>query len=256
MEKEEKNNSLELEIEKVSKKFLEQSEEKEIYVVSHFDTDGITSATIMIRTLKKLDKKFSVKIIKRLEKDFIDQLPRDKLILFLDLASGSLNHLEESNLENIFIIDHHEISQEIPENINMLNSELNGKQKISSSALTYLFCKDMVPETTRLAKLAVLGMIGDCMEKNLDKINNDILNDGEIKRKRGLLIYPSTRPLNKTLEYCSDPYIPEVTGNMEGVIELLREIGLNPENGKYKSLMEPKYEPLFNKWHGKDLKWP
>ena len=244
MEKEAKNNNLELEISKVCKAFLETSEEKEIYLISHFDTDGITSATIMIQTLKKLDKRFSVKIIKRLEEKFINQLPQDKLILFLDLASGSLNHLEKSDLKNIFIIDHHEVAQEIPKNVHIINPELNGKEKISSSCLTYLFCKEMVPEIKRLAKLAVLGMIGDSMEKNLDKINNDILNDGEIQRKRGLLIYPSTRPLNRTLEYCSDPYIPEVTGNMEGVLELLREIGLNPENGKYKSLIELNEEEM------------
>jgi RecJ-like exonuclease len=81
-------------------------------------------------------------------------------------------------------------------------------------------------------------MIGDSMEKSIDKLNNLIINDGEVKRKRGLLIYPSTRPLNRTLEYCSDPYIPGITGNAAGVIELLREIGLSPSTGKYKSLIE------------------
>jgi single-stranded-DNA-specific exonuclease len=235
MEKEAQNNNLELEIAKVSEKFLKESEEKEIYVVSHFDTDGITSATIMIQTLKKLDKRFSVKIVKRLEKEFIEKLPENKLILFLDLASGSLDHLKK--LENIFIIDHHEITQEIPKNINIINSELTN-QKLSGSCLTYLFCKQLAPEILGLAKLAILGMIGDCMEKDLDKVKDSILKEGEVKRKRGLLIYPSTRPLNRTLEYSSDPYIPEVTGNMEGVLELLREVGLNPKDGKYKSLIE------------------
>ncbi|MCK4552987.1 DHH family phosphoesterase, partial [Candidatus Pacearchaeota archaeon] len=69
-------------------------------------------------------------------------------------------------------------------------------------------------------------------------LNNNILEDGEIKRKRGLLIYPSTRPLNRTLEFCSNPFIPGVTGNVKGVLELLREIGLNPISGKYKNLIE------------------
>ena len=244
MEKEVKNNNLEFEIQKVAEKFIEKSNEKEIYVVSHFDTDGITSATIMIQTLKKLDKRFSVKIIKRLEKKFIDELPRDKLILFLDLASGSLHHIEQSKLENIFIIDHHEISYEVPKNIHIINPELSNKQKISSSGLTYLFCKQIDSKNKEFAKLAVLGMIGDSMEKSIDKLNNGILNDGEVKRKRGLLIYPSTRPLNRTLEYCSDPYIPGVTGNMEGALELIREIGLISENGKYKSLIELNEEEM------------
>jgi len=231
-------NSLKENIELTAKKFLEESKDKKIQIISHFDTDGITSATIMIKTLKKLDKEFSVKIIKNLEEQFIYDLPKNKLTLFLDLASGSLNHLSKSELKDIFIIDHHEIIQEIPENVNIINPELYSKQKISSSGLTYLFCKEIDFKNKQLAKLAVLGMVGDMLEKEIDKINNNILNDGEVKRKRGPLIYPSTRPLNKVLEYCSNPYIPEVTGNAKGVLELLRESGLKTTGKGYPNLIE------------------
>jgi len=229
---------LESQIEVVADKFAEAIATKEIFVISHFDTDGITSATILIQTLKKLDKRFSVKIVKRLEEETILNLPKDKVIIFLDLASGSLDYISKLNLKDIFIIDHHEIFQAVPEGINIVNPELNGKEKLSSSSLVYLFCKCLDREDKELAKLAILGMIGDCMEKSIDKLNNLIINDGEVKKKRGLLIYPSTRPLNRTLEYCSDPYIPDITGNPQGVIELLRDVGLAPANGKYKSLIE------------------
>ncbi|MCX6747061.1 MAG: DHH family phosphoesterase [Candidatus Pacearchaeota archaeon] len=231
--------SLTSQIESIAEKFIEKIKDKDVLIISHFDTDGITSATIMVQTLKKMDKKFSLKIVRRLEKETIDTLPRDKIILFLDLASGSLNHFSTMEIENIFIIDHHEVFQTIPEGINILNPQLNDKEEISSSSLTYLFCKQLNQENKELAKLAILGMIGDSMEKSIDKLNNVIINDGEVKRKRGLLIYPSTRPINRTLEFCSDPYIPEITGNTKGVLELLREIGLSPiNNGKYKSLIE------------------
>jgi RecJ-like exonuclease len=89
-------------------------------------------------------------------------------------------------------------------------------------------------------------MIGDQLEKEIDKLNFGILGDGEIQRKRGLLIYPSTRPLNRVLEYSSDPFIPGVTGKPEGVIELLREAGLFPEGGKYKSLIELNEKEMEN----------
>jgi single-stranded-DNA-specific exonuclease len=191
-----------------------------------------------VQTLKKLDKRFSLKIIKRLEEETILTLPKDKVVIFLDLASGSLNHLSQFDLKNIFIIDHHEIFQSIPPELNIINPQLNGKEEISSSSLVYLFCKQLNEENKELAKLAILGMIGDSMEKSIDKLNNLIINDGEVKRKRGLLIYPSTRPLNRTLEYCSDPYIPGITGNPSGVTELLREVGLASSTGKYKSLIE------------------
>jgi len=236
-------NSLDKQIKLVAEKFLEDSRDKEIQVISHFDTDGIASAAIITQTLKKLDKRFSVKIVKSLEEQFISKIPKDKIILFLDLASGSLQHIKK-NLESVYIIDHHEIVQEIPENINIINPELHDKQKISASSLVYLFCNQLGKKNKSLAKLAVLGMVGDLLEKEIDKLNNNILEDGEIKRKRGLLIYPSTRPLNRTLEFCSNPFIPGVTGNIKGVLELLREIGLNPIKGKYKNLVELNAEEM------------
>jgi RecJ-like exonuclease len=192
----------------------------------------------MIQTLKRLDKRFSVKILKRLEDDEISTFPKDKIILFLDLASGSLKKISENNFESVFIIDHHEIAEKIPDSINIINPQLNEKEELSSSSLVYLFCKEICDNVKDLAKLAILGMIGDSIEKNIDKLNHVIIQDGEVKKKRGLLIYPSTRPLNRVLEYCSDPYIPGITGDTLGVIELLREIGINSQNGKYKSLIE------------------
>ncbi|MBU4069366.1 MAG: DHH family phosphoesterase [Nanoarchaeota archaeon] len=241
---EKRQQSLEFEITSIVEKFLKAIEEKEIQVISHFDTDGITSATIMIQTLQELDKKFSVKIVKSLDKELIENLSKDKITIFLDLASNSLNHIKDAQLSNTFIIDHHEISQEIPENINIINPELNGNQKLSGSCLTYLFCKKINSKNKKFAKLAILGMIGDMLEKEIDTLNNGILDDGEIQRKRGILIYPSTRPLNRTLEFCSNPYIPEVTGNIKGVLELLRETGLGPVNKKYKSLLELNEEEM------------
>jgi len=229
---------LEKEVKTTVEKFLKATEEKEILIISHFDTDGITSATIMTQTLKKLDKTFSLKILKNLEDKFIEHLPKNKVILFLDLASGSLEKISEQKIKDVFILDHHEIDSEIPESINIINPHLNENEIISSSGITYLFCKEINNENKEFAKLAVLGMIGDQMEKNIDKLNDGILNDSEVKRKRGLLIYPSTRPLNRTLEFCSKPYIPGVTGNTKGVLELLREIGMVPKGGKYKSLIE------------------
>ena len=35
-------------------------------------------------------------------------------------------------------------------------------------------------------------MIGDCLEKEIDSLNNGILEESGVQRKRGLLIYPST----------------------------------------------------------------
>ena len=229
-------NSLELKIKEVASIFLEKSKNKEIQIVSHFDTDGITSAAIIVQTLKELDIKFNLKIVKSLDQDLIKNLKKNKITIFLDLASGSMDYLKNSGLEEVFIIDHHEIVQEIPENVIIINPHLHEKQKISSSGLTYLFSKEIDPKNKKFAKLAVIGMVGDKLEKEIEKF--EILEDSEVKRKKGLLVYPATRPLNRVLEFSSNPYIPGVTGDIKGVIELLREANLNPIKGKYKSLLE------------------
>jgi len=236
--------SLEEQIKFVKDKFLEKTKEREIQVISHFDTDGISSATIMVKALKRLDKKFSLRVIKSLEEPFIQGLSKNKITLFLDLASNSLSQIKKTGLKDVFIIDHHEITQEIPENIEIINPQLHNKQRISSSSLVYLFCKEIDKKNLDLAKLAILGMVGDILEKEIDKLNNHILEDGEIKIKKGLLLYPSTRPINKTLEYSSHPYIPGVTGNPEGVLEILKETNLFQKNSKYKSLIELDQEEM------------
>ncbi len=237
-------NSLEEQIKDIAKKFLEKSLEKEIQVVSHFDTDGISSAAIMVQALKKLDKKFNLKIVKSLEEQTIYDLKKSKITFFLDLASGSLKHIEESNLKEVFIIDHHELISKVPDKVEIINPQLHSKEKLSSSSLTYLFCKELDEGNKEFAKLAVLGMVGDIMEKEIDKFNSHIIEDGNVKRKRGLLIYPSTRPLNRTLEFSSSPYIPGITGNTQGVIELLRETGLSPKDSKYKSIIDLNKEEM------------
>ncbi|MEK6926392.1 MAG: DHH family phosphoesterase [Nanoarchaeota archaeon] len=230
--------SLEKQICHLAKKFLQKAENNEIQIISHFDTDGVSSAAIMTKTLKLLDKKFTLIITKSLEEKIIKTIPKNKLTLFLDLASNSLGHIQNAGLKEVFIIDHHQISQKIPDEIEIINPELHKSQKISSSGLVYLFCKELCSKAKDFAKLAVLGMVGDLLEKEIDKMNNGILEDGEIKRKRGLLIYPSTRPLNRVLEYSSSPFIPGITGNAKGVLELLRDINLTPKSGKYKSIID------------------
>ena len=57
-------NNLEVKIKYTVKNFLDEIKDKNLQIISHFDTDGITSASIMIQTLKKMDQKFSIKIVK------------------------------------------------------------------------------------------------------------------------------------------------------------------------------------------------
>ena len=75
---------------KLAIKRIESMPNLPIRIISHFDTDGITSAAIFSRAMQRWKKSFSLTIVKSLDEEFINSLPENQLLIFLDLASGSL----------------------------------------------------------------------------------------------------------------------------------------------------------------------
>tara|TARA_Y100000310_G_C20675009_1_gene812505 strand:+ start:1105 stop:2463 length:1359 start_codon:yes stop_codon:yes gene_type:complete len=226
-----------------TKLLLQKTQDKQIILISHFDTDGITSAAIMTETLKRLERQFTTKILKQLTDEEIYNIPKDKTVIFTDLGSGSLAKLAKLKNE-IFIIDHHELSEKQEflndqKNIHLFNPHIHeNKEPLCGAELSYLISKQISEENKDLAHLAVLGMVGDVMEKNITKTRNQIINDANVKVKKGILIYPSTRPLDKALEFSSRPFIPNITGNKNNILELLREAGIERVGNKYKALID------------------
>ncbi|MDX9799326.1 MAG: DHH family phosphoesterase [Bacteroidales bacterium] len=216
-----------------AKEFLKLTEEKPIRLISHYDTDGITSAAIISKTLKRLNRRFSVRIIKGIEEEIMnEELKRSsrEILFFTDLASNSLDKFQE--IENpLFIIDHHETNRENSnKNLRIINPHLIQGQEICSAGLCYYFSKAISEKNKDLAKLAIIGMIGDRHEKEISKEYQQIVEDAEeLEVKKSLLIFSATRPLRRSLEYSTSMYIPGVTGSSEGALELLRENGISPE---------------------------
>ncbi len=222
------------EVEQFAQEFLEFSKDRPIRIISHHDTDGITSAAILAKTFKRLDKKFTIRIVKGLEeKTIVEELKRqpNEVILFSDLASGSLDYFQNLT-EPIFILDHHEIDKsKLNDKIKIINPHLTESpddNEATGAGICYFFSKSISHDNQDLASLAIIGMIGDRHESNLSKINQQIVDDAQdLKIKKGLVIYPATRPLRRALEWSTSPYIPGVTGNGPGAMEILRETGIN-----------------------------
>ncbi|MEK6871497.1 MAG: DHH family phosphoesterase [Nanoarchaeota archaeon] len=228
-------------IKNFAQSFLEKSKNKNIQLIGHFDTDGITSTAILTKTLERLEKSFSTKIVKQLSLEEIKKIPKEKIILLVDLGSANLKEL--SQLENtIFILDHHEIKSchELDaEKMTFCNPHLyEDAQDICSSELAYLFSTAISSDNKDLAHLAIVGMVGDTMEKNINKIRNQIIKEADVQIKKGLLMYPSTRPIDRTLEYSSRPFIPGITGNRNNILELLKDAGIEKIGKQYKSLID------------------
>jgi len=174
-------------IKRAVKEFLKETENKQIQVISHHDTDGITSAAIFTKALQRLGKEFSMKIVKGLEKSVFDDLDESKVIVFLDLASNSFEYIKNLKTK-VFILDHHELTSEIPDNVTIINHHIFNGEEVSGAGLAYLFAKELDEENMDLAPLAIIGMVGDMMEKNVHKLYNLILKDSKVLVKK--------RPIN------------------------------------------------------------
>ncbi len=220
-------------------------QQKPIKIISHFDADGISSAAIIARTLQRLKKTFSLQIVKNLEDSFIQKLSDSYFLIFVDLASGSLPLLAGKNTD-ILIIDHHELPSAVPKNICMVNPNLDKEEAMSSAGLCYLFFKLFHGANKELATLAIIGMIGDVLDKDLKKAYDEIIKDADLSVRKSLLLYPATRSLDRALEYSFNPLIPGVSGSPKGVYELLKEAKVERQNGRYKSLIELTEQEMSN----------
>lgn len=225
-------------------------------VISHLDCDGLTSASIMINILKRENKKFVLSIVRQLDEKIIKELSLENYdtIIFTDLGSGCINLIKKYlNNKLIFIFDHHNSDDNKKyDNIIHVNPHLAKNKEnfinISGSGVTYFFAKELNEINKDLAHLAVIGIIGDMQDfTNFNKeILDDAVSQNKILVKYGLKMFGSqTRPLNKILQYSTDPFIPGVTGDEQGAFEFLTSTGIKfMQDKKVKRIIDLNEEEL------------
>ncbi|MEM4318650.1 MAG: DHH family phosphoesterase [Candidatus Pacearchaeota archaeon] len=244
-------------IEKEAQDFLkfQETQEKMIAIFSHYDVDGLSSAAVLARTFKNLDIPFFIRIFDSLDKNIIKEIKEKSknyaCIFFLDLASSFIQNLENFDCE-VYIIDHHEIEKEKwgKSKLHLINWRMfDDDYATSSSILTYFFSSSLAKaknknseenENGKNEKIALLGLIGDSMDKELSKLSSLFLKiareKGAIEIKRGLRFFSYSKPIHKAIEFGS-VYIPKITGDSANVIEFLHNLGIDIKNGSgYRTL--------------------
>ena len=110
----------------ITKEFLEQTEKKAIRVITHHDTDGITSAAIITKTLRRLNKPFTLRVIKGIDEKILqEELKRNsKEINFL------LQFYLNSMLLNLKTLGHFFLSGylALSGNLEQKNSQIKNSQ--------------------------------------------------------------------------------------------------------------------------------
>lgn len=225
--------------------------EKKVRIFSHYDTDGLSSAAILIKMLVRAGAYFELRILKQLTSRTVKDVNTrsDEFIIFSDLGSGQLNALKETGVldeTQILVLDHHEpVDFEHP-NLFHLNPLVFGEEEVSSSVICYLLAKNFDAVNSDSIDLAILGAVGDMQDEKWEfrgemrKVLGEAENLGKVSITRGLRLYGrNNRPIHKSLEYSFDPIIPNITGSESHAAQFLSDLDIPlQESGEWRRLSD------------------
>ncbi len=205
-------------------------EMKDAVIVHHFDADGIPAGAIVFSAMYRNGMAPAMVCWKKttLESMLALKARKEKQVIICDLAYSALaaEHLKE---KEVIILDHHEVDPTpLPENITLVNGHsfgIDGGIEVSGGGTAYLAFRNYVD----LSQLALVSAVGDTQDKDgLQGINKIILNDavdaGIVSVKKDLKMFgKGSRSLISFLSYCTDPYLPGLTGNDKNCALFLRD---------------------------------
>ncbi len=228
----------------------------EITIISHIDADGIACEAILSQAISRQGIPVKSIFVRQLEPLTMPQVPSDpSLKVFTDLGAGQQNLLFERGLteKDVVIIDHH-VSQPVERNYTQVNCLPYGYSRMSAAGVSYFVAKQLDPVNIDLAKLAIIGNVGDMMAREkcglVGPARDIIVEDGmrhksvEVRKKDLNCYGTATRPVHLSLAYNDDPFIKGISNNPEGARQFLKRLGIRQqnENGRWFVWEEIGYE--------------
>lgn len=210
----------------------------EVTIISHIDADGISCEAILSQAISRHGIRVRSVFVRQLEPLTMPQVPSDSSFkIFADLGAGQQNLLESRGLaeKEVMIVDHH-VSQPAGREYFQVNCLPYGYTKMSAAGICYLIAKQMDRVNLDLAKLAIVGNVGDMMAREtcglVGPARDVIVEDGIRHRsvevhKKDLNCYgTATRPVHLSLAYNDDPFVKGISNNPEGAKQFLKKLGI------------------------------
>ena len=218
---------------------------KNISVITHLDCDGITSGSIVTKSLIRSNAKCTVRTVNEFSKNLLDKLKNDsrQFHIITDLGGGFAKDLDSVLGEDWIVVDHHQIPQEEFDNEKVINAwkyGIDGGKDVSAGGMAYLVSKALHKENTDLAWIAVVAALGDRQDQGEKKSFNGInLEIASIAKKNNqveidldiLLVGRETRSLPDALAFTSQPFIEGLTWNRDACLSLLNSSGIRLKEG-------------------------
>ena len=220
---------------KASKIISSSPKSNRIRVISHYDADGITAASIICKSLYRKGYDFHATLMRNPFTQGLERIRKEEneLIIFSDMGSGQIETIEKFNCKAI-IIDHHQfLKSTTSKNILQINANLcgiNGNYEACGASLCFSVAKAIDSQNKDLVPLAIAGVIGDKQFiggiRGYNKtILDEALKNGFLKQIKGIKLYGNS--LFDALYYSVDPYYTGISGNKESVHKLLERLHLD-----------------------------
>jgi single-stranded-DNA-specific exonuclease len=213
----------------------------EITIISHIDADGISCEAILSQAISRQEIPVKSVFVRQLEPLTMPQVPQDSSFkIFADLGAGQQNLLMDRGLseKEVIIIDHH-ISQPCEREYTQVNCLPYGYTRMSAAGVSYLIARQLDGANIDLAKLAIVGNVGDMMAREkcglVGPARDIIVEDGvrhksvEVRKKDLNCYGTATRPVHLSLAYNDDPFVKGISNNPEGARQFLKRLGIRQQ---------------------------
>ncbi len=216
----------------------------EITIISHIDADGIACEAILSQAISRHEIKVKSVFVRQLEPLTMPQVPQDDSFkVFADLGAGQQNLMMDRGLseKEVLIVDHH-ISQPCEREYCQVNCLPYGHTRMSAAGVSYLIARQMDGSNIDLAKLAIVGNVGDMMAREkcglVGPARDIIVEDGvrhksvEVRKKDLNCYGTATRPVHLSLAYNDDPFVRGISNNPEGARQFLKRLGIRDKTSE------------------------
>jgi len=225
-----------------------------VVTISHNDADGISCLHLVQNLLYKMHLDYDYFIYNRSVswnnylKGILSSRQTDKnAFIFTDVGSNlkELIPIIKNRKEIFFILDHHEVEDDIqnnefPENLFFINPTIygyDGLEHIAGATLTYMFAKQVKPSIMKQGWLTVLGIAGDSL-KPMDQLKSfnrevyeELVSEELLEDKEGLILFGSMHEsIRNGLKYSILPFLKRFGGTVDQEVTLfLNSININPK---------------------------
>src|SRR3989454_1094356 len=192
-----------------------------VRIFCHYDPDGTTSATILVRALMRRGKRIHATMAHALDRTSAARLrdESNELLIVSDMGSGQLDLLEGLPYP-VIVLDHHKPMRdsETVAHVNPHFFGVDGAREMCGATTTWLFALVLDERNWDLAGVAMAGAIGDKQAVGgFVGVNAALFGEAEDRK----VVVPERRlalrdlPLGKALAVSIEPYFRGLSGRPE-----------------------------------------